>query len=218
SGSALFSLVAMAGMISGTRQAPLSGIFLIVEITGGYDAILPLLLVSFVTSMLVKLFEKHSIYHYELVKKGYLIRPQTDERILSDITTEELLERDLFAVPPDMLLKDMIPMIKKSSKDYFPVEDKRTGDFLGMVYFSDIRKYIFDQALMNFTIVSVVMQSRRDLTLLAIDDPVSRIVEKFDNSGFRTLPVIEDNKFVGIISKSTILDHYRKELKAQTDS
>ncbi|MCP4153143.1 MAG: chloride channel protein, partial [bacterium] len=83
SGSALFSLVAMAGMISGTMQAPLSGIFLIVEITGGYDAILPLLLVSFVTSMLVKLFEKHSIYHYELVKKGYLIRPQTDERILS---------------------------------------------------------------------------------------------------------------------------------------
>ena len=86
-GAGLFSLVGMAGMISGTMHAPLTGIFLIVEITGGYDAILPLLVVSFLTTMLVKLFEKHSIYHYELVKKGYLLRPQTDARILSDIKT-----------------------------------------------------------------------------------------------------------------------------------
>lgn len=213
----LFALVGMAGMISGTMQAPLTGIFLIVEITGGYDAILPLLLVSFLTAMLVKFFEKHSIYHYELVKKGHLLRPQTDARILSDIKSEELLETDLLTVQPNMLLKDMIPMIKKSTKDYFPVEDENTGLFLGMVYFSDIKQYLFDQALLNFTLVSVVMHTYRDLVVISIDEPVSTIVDKFDTTNYRSLPVLKDKKFVGIISKSTILDHYRKELKAQTE-
>lgn len=217
-GASLFSLVAMAGMISGTMHAPLTGIFLIVEITGGYDAILPLLLVSFLTTMLVRFFEKHSIYHYELARKGYLVRPQTDARILSDIKAEELLETGLIKVHPDMLLKDLIPLIKKSSMDCFPVEDKKTGDFLGMVYFFDIKEYLFDQAFVNFTIVSVVMKAYSDLTLLSINEPVSQIMDKFDTTHFRTLPVLKGSKFVGIISKSMILDHYRKELKAQTDS
>ena len=216
-GASLFSLVAMAGMISGTMQAPLSGIFLIVEITGGYDAILPLLLVSFLTAMMVKFFEKHSIYHHELVKKGYLLRPQTDARILSDIKIEELLETDLLKVPPDMLLKEMIPLIKKSTKNYFPVEDNETGEFLGMVYFSDIKEYLFNPDLVNFTLVSMVMQTRQDLTLLSIDDTVRQIMDTFDATHFRALPVVKERKFLGIISKSTILDHYRNELKAQTE-
>lgn len=152
------------------------------------------------------------------MRKGYLVRPQTDARILSDIKAEELLETDLIKVHPDMLLKDLIPLIKKSAKDCFPVEDKETGDFLGMVYFSDIRKYLFDQAFVNFTIVSMVMKACGDLTVLSIDEPVSQMVDKFDNTNFRTLPVAKGSKFVGIISKSVILDHYRKELKAQTDS
>lgn len=213
----LFSLVAMAGMISGTMHAPLTGIFLIVEITGGYDAILPLLLVSFLTSMIVKFFEKHSIYHYELVKKGHLLRPQTDARILSDIKTEELLETNVLTVHPNMLLNELIPMVKESSQDSFPVEDKETGEFLGIVFFSDIKPYLFDPALANFTLVSLVMKPRQDLILLSIDDSVPRIAEKFDESRYRMLPVVKDNKFLGIISKATILDHYRKELKAQVD-
>ncbi len=216
-GAALFSLVAMAGMISGTMQAPLSGIFLIVEITGGYDAILPLLLVSFLTAMLVKLGEKHSIYHYELIKKGHLRRPRTDARILSDIRTEELLETDLEVVYPDMLLKDMIPLIRESTQEHFPVVNRKSGDFLGMVYFSDIKKYLFDPALVNFTLVSVVMHTHRDLTILYMDDPVTKIVQKFDTTNFRTLPVVRGSRFHGLISKSTILDHYRQELKTQTE-
>lgn len=218
SGASLFALVAMAGMISGTMQAPLTGIFLIVEITGGYDAILPLLLVSFLTAMLVKFFEKHSIYHYELARKGYLRRPRTDARILADIKTEELVESDLVTVYPDMLLKDMIPLIKKSEQEHFPVEDRKTGRFMGMLYFPDIKQYLFNQDLLNTIIVGVVMHTYRDLTVLSIDDPVDKIVEQFDSTQFRTLPVVKDDKFIGIITKSTILDHYRKELKTQTHS
>jgi CIC family chloride channel protein len=214
-GASLFSLVGMAGMLSGTLHAPLSGIFLIVEITGGYDAILPLLLVSFLTSNLVKLVEKHSIYHYELVKKGFLLRPRTDGRILSEIQPEELLETDLVTLYPEMVLKDLIPPIIESRRNYFPVEDKNTGLFLGMVYFNDIKNYLFSSDLLNSIIVEEVM--RTDLTPVSLADSVADILNTFDATNAWSLPVVKDNKFLGLISKATILDHYRKELKAQTE-
>jgi CIC family chloride channel protein len=216
SGASLFSLVGMAGMLSGTMQAPLSGIFLIVEITGGYDAILPLLLVSFLTTTLVKLVEKHSIYHYELVKKGYLLRPRTDARILSEIKTEELLEKDLVRVHPEMLLKDIIPLIKKSSRNYFPVENRKSGVFMGMVFFKDIKQYLFNSDLLNSIIVEEVMQTEVDT--VSLSDTVVEILNRFDSTESWSLPVLENNRFLGLISKSSILDHYRRELKAQTES
>jgi CIC family chloride channel protein len=215
SGAALFSLVGMAGMLSGTLHAPLSGIFLIVEITGGYDAILPLLLVSFLVSTLVKLVEKHSIYHYELVKKGFLLRPRTDGRILSEIQPQELLETDLVSVYPGMVLKELIPLIKKSRRNYFPVEDRNTGNFLGMVYFNDIKNYLFDTHLLNSIIVEEIMQT--ELTTVSLNDSVGDILNTFDVVNAWSLPVVENNKFLGLISKATMLDHYRKELKAQTE-
>ncbi|UCH95206.1 MAG: chloride channel protein [Candidatus Aminicenantes bacterium] len=214
-GAALFSLVGMAGMLSGTLHAPLSGIFLIVEITGGYDAILPLLLVSFLTSTLVKLVEKHSIYHYELVKKGLLLRPRTDGRILSEIQPTELLETDLIPIYPEMVLKDLIPLVQKSRRNYFPVEDKKTNEFLGMVYFNDIKQYLFDPNLVNSIIVEEVMQT--DLTTVSLTDSVGEILNTFDTTDAWSLPVVENKKFLGLISKATMLDHYRKELKAQTE-
>lgn len=214
-GAALFSLVGMAGMLSGTLHAPLSGIFLIVEITGGYDSILPLLLVSFLTSTLVKLAEKHSIYHHELVNKGLLLRPRTDGRILSEIQPAELLETDLIPIHPEMVLKDIIPLVQKSRRNYFPVEDEKTGKFLGMVYFNDIKNYIFESNLVNSIIVEEVMQT--DITTVSLADRVGDILNTFDTTKAWSLPVIENMKFLGLISKATILDHYRKELKAQTE-
>ena len=216
SGPSLFSLVGMAGMLSGTMQAPLSGIFLIVEITGGYDAILPLLLVSFLTTTLVKLVEKHSIYHFELIKKGFLLRPRTDARILSEIKAEELLEKDLVRVHPEMLLKDIIPLIKKSPRNYFPVESKKTGEFLGMVYFKDLKQYLFNTDLLNSIIVEELMQ--KDILSVSLSDNVIDILDKFDSTDSWSLPVLEKKRFLGLISKSSLLDHYRRELKAQTES
>jgi len=214
-GAALFSLVGMAAMLSGTLSAPLSGIFLIVEITGGYDAILPLLLVSFLTSTLVKLAEKHSIYHYELAKKGLLLRPRTDGRILSEIQPAELLETGLIPIHPEMVLKDLIPLVQKSRRNYFPVEDQKTGDFLGMVYFNDIKNYLFESHLANSIIVEEVMQTK--ITTVSLSDSVGDILNTFDTTNAWSLPVVENKKFLGLISKATMLDHYRKELKAQTE-
>lgn len=215
SGAALFSLVGMAAMLSGTLHAPLTGIFLIVEITGGYDAILPLLLVSFLTSTLVKLAEKHSIYQCELVERGYLLRPRTDGRILSEIQPAELLETGLTPVAPQMLLNDIVPLIETSPRNYFPVEDGSTGEFLGLVNLNDIKRYLFNPALLNSIIVEQVMQT--DLTTVSLTDNVGDILDTFDLTGGWSLPVVEGNKFLGLISKATLLDHYRRELKAQTE-
>jgi CIC family chloride channel protein len=215
SGASLFALVGMAGMISGTMQAPLSGIFLIVEITGGYDAILPLLLVSFLTPMLVKLFEKHSIYHLELIKRGYLLRPRTDGRILAEIRPEELLEKNVISVYPDMILADLIPFIKKSSRNYFPVQTRESGHYMGMVFFNDIKEFLFDADLVNSIIIEEVMQT--DLQIVSLKDSVIDILHKFETTGAWSLPVVENRSFCGLISKSSLLDHYRKELKTQTE-
>lgn len=213
--ASMFSLVGMAGMISGTLQAPLSGIFLIFEITGGYDVILPLLVVSFLTSTLVKIGEKHSIYHSDLAEKGYLLRPRTDGRILAEIKPGELLETDLITIHPEMLLKELIPLIQTSNRNWFPVKERESDDFVGMVYFNDIKTYLFNPDLVNTIIVEEVMQT--DLLTVSLSHHVGDILNTFDNTGAWSLPVVENKKFLGLISKATILDHYRKELKAQTE-
>ncbi len=214
-GSSLFALVGMSGVISGTLHAPLTGIFLIVEITNGYDAILPLLLVSFLTTAIVKQFEKHSIYHHELVRKGFLHRPRTDGRILSEIKPMELLEKDLITIQPDLLLKDIIPVIQKSNRNYFPVVDQKSGHFLGMVYFQDLKEFIFSKELIGTLLVEEIMHT--DLTTVSLSDNLIDIQKKFETSNSWSLPVVENNKFQGLISKATMLDLYRKELKVQTD-
>lgn len=213
--SSFFALVGMSGMVSGTLNAPLTGIFLVVEITSGYDAILPLLLVSFLTSIIVKKFEKYSIYHYELIKKGTLLRPRTDGRILSDIKPIELLETDLVKISPNMLLIDIIPVIKSSPRNYFPVIENNNHKFLGIVYFNDIKDYIFDKNLANNILIEEVM--RTDFLTISLSENLTDIQKKFDESESWSLPVVENNSFMGLISKATMLDLYRKELKAQTE-
>jgi CIC family chloride channel protein len=212
---ALFVLVGMCGLISGTLHAPLTGIFLIIEITSGYYAILPLLLVSFLTPNLVRLLEKHSIYHYELIKKGYLHRPRTDGRILADIKPIELLEQDQIIIHPDMVLKELIPVIKKSKRNYFPVVDKKSEQYMGMVYFNDLKPFIFDSTMQNTILVEEVMHT--NLTTLSLSDSLLEIQDKFNLTNTWSLPVVEDGKFKGLISKATMLDLYRKELKVQTE-
>ncbi|KAA3610359.1 MAG: chloride channel protein [Calditrichaeota bacterium] len=213
--AALYALVGMAGVLSGTLNAPLTGMFLIIEISNGYDAILPLMLVSFLTSAIVKQFEPHSIYHYELVKKGHLHRPRTDGKILAEISPRELLEKDLSIVYPDILLSDLIPKIKKSNRNYFPVVDRESGNLLGMVYFNDIKDFIFDNTLINSILVEEVMHT--DLTTISTSDSLTDIQKKFEQTNSWSLPVVENQKYKGLISKATMLDLYRKELKVQTE-
>jgi len=210
-----FALLGMAGLISGILQAPLTGIFLIVEITGGYSVILPLIIVSAISSTLCHYIEPASFYLKDLVEQGQLLRPGTDVRVLSDLSIEEVLEKDCIAVAPDMSLRDFINIVKRSHRNYFPVEDRETGDFLGMIHLDDIRPYLFDPIMYDAVFLEQIMNP--DVKTVHPDDDLPDVLRKMDENRLFSMPVVENKKFAGMISKATLLDRYRKELMVQTE-
>jgi len=209
-----YALLGMAGLISGMLQAPLTGVFLIIEITGGWEVILPLIMVSAVTTTLCHYFEPASYYLKDLVEHGHLLRPGTDARVLSDLNVTELIEKDCIVVKQSMLLRDFIAIIKKSHRNYFPVEDDQTGNFLGMIHLDDIRPYLFDPVMYDAVFLGQIMNTK--VEVVHPDDDLLDVVRKMDMKGLFSMPVVVNNRFIGLISKATILDQYRKELMVQT--
>ena len=209
-----YALLGMAGLISGMLQAPLTGIFLIIEITGGWEVILPLIIVSAVTTTLCHYFEPASYYLKDLVEHGHLLRPGTDARVLSDLNVPELIEKDCIIVNQNMLLRDFIAIIKKSHRNFFPVEDDKTGHFLGIIHLDDIRPYLFDPVMYDAVILGQIMNTQ--VEVVHPDDDLLDVVRKMDMKGLFSMPVVVNNRFLGLISKATILDQYRKELMVQT--
>ncbi len=209
-----YALLGMAGLISGMLQAPLTGVFLIIEITGGWEVILPLIMVSAVTTTLCHYFEPASYYLKDLVEHGHLLRPGTDARVLSDLNVTELIEKDCIVVKQSMLLRDFIAIIKKSHRNYFPVEDDQTGNFLGMIHLDDIRPHLFDPVMYDAVFLGQIMNTQVEVA--HPDDDLLDVVRKMDMKGLFSMPVVVNNRFIGLISKATILDQYRKELMVQT--
>ena len=209
-----YALLGMAGLISGMLQAPLTGIFLIIEITGGWEVILPLIIVSAVTTTLCHYFEPASYYLKDLVEHGHLLRPGTDARVLSDLNVTELIEKDCIVVKQSMLLRDFVDIIKKSHRNFFPVEDDQTGDFLGMIHLDDIRPYLFDPVMYDAVFLGQIMNTK--VEVVHPDDDLLDVVRKMDMKRLFSMPVVVNNRFLGLISKATILDQYRKELMVQT--
>lgn len=209
-----FVLLGMAGLISGILQAPLTGIFLIVEITGSYDVILPLIIVSAISTSLCHYMEPASFYLRDLVERGQLLRPGTDARVLADLEVRELLETDCITVPANMLLRDFIDTIKQSRRNLFPVEDPHSGEFQGMIYMDDIRPYLFDPLMYDTVLVGQLMNAR--VATVSPEDDVVEVLERMDADRLFNMPVVVNNRFIGMISKSTLLDQYRKELMVQT--
>ncbi len=208
-----YALLGMAGLISGMLQAPLTGIFLIIEITGGYEVILPLILVSAVTTTLCHYIEPASYYLKDLVEHGHLLRPGTDARVLSDLNVPELIERDCIIVKHNMLLRDFIHIVQKSHRNYYPVEDDKTGNFLGIIHLDDIRPYLFNPVMYDAVFLGQIMNTH--VEVVHPDDDLLEVLRKMDIKGLFSMPVVMNNRFVGLISKATILDQYRKELMVQ---
>jgi CIC family chloride channel protein len=209
-----FAMLGMAAAISGTLQAPLTGIFLVVEVTGSYQVVLPLILVSAISATLCHYMEPVSFYCRELVCQGDLLRPRTDGRLLADLNISELVEKDCTVVHEDMPLRAIIPLIQQSSRDYFPVEDSKTGNFLGLIRLDDIHPYVFDPALRNAVIMGEIMDV--NVPRVSPFDDIKDVLDLMDRTGLWSLPVVRRNKFLGMVSKATILDRYRKELIVQT--
>ena len=213
-GEGCFALLGMAGLVSGILQAPLTAIFLILEITGSYEVILPLIIVSALTSTFCYYIEPASFYLRDLIEKGQYLRPGTDARVLSDLTVRELVETDYLTVPGDMLLKDFIDAIKYSHRYLFPVEDRATSRYLGMIYIDRIRPYLFDPQMHAVLMTEQVMETR--VPTVQPDDELADVLNLMERQGLNSLPVVENGRFMGMLSKSVLLDHYRKELIVQT--
>ncbi|MGM0418189.1 MAG: chloride channel protein [Thermodesulfobacteriota bacterium] len=209
-----FALLGMSGVMAGVLQAPLTGIFLIVEITGGYEVIVPLIIVSALSSTICRYFEPASLYLKELVNKGQLLRPGTDEKVLSDLKIEELLEQNCREVYHDMLLKDLIYLLKVSKRNFFPVLDSKTKDFLGVVHLDHVRPFLLDPVMYETVFLYQIMDT--DIPVISLDMELKEALDIMDEYSLFSIPVLEGRRFVGIVSKGTLLDQYRRELIVQT--
>jgi CIC family chloride channel protein len=210
-----FALLGMAGMVSGMLQAPLTGIFLIVEITGSWEVILPLIIVSTIATSTSHYVEPASFYLKGLVEKGQLLRPGTDARVLADLSISELIEKDCIQVNQNMRLRDFVQIVERSHRNWFPVVDDSTGEYRGMINLDDIRPYLFNPAMYDVVILDQIMNT--DMEVIYPDDELPAVLQRMDQGRLFSMPVVSNGRFVGMISKATLLDKYRKELMVQTD-
>lgn len=205
-----FALMGMAGLMSGVMHAPLTGIFLIAELTGGYDLFLPLMIVSVSSYLTIIVFEPHSIYSMRLAKKGQLLTHHKDKAVLTLMKVENVVEEDFDIVRPEMDLGELVKVISKAKRNLFPVVDA-SGVLLGIVVLDDIRNIMFRQELYHRFKVDKLMTSPP--AKLLVTDPMEIVMREFDDTKAWNLPVIdEDGKYLGFVSKSKIFNSYRQVL------
>ena len=205
-----FTLIGMTGLMAGVLHAPLTAIFLIAEITGGYDLFVPLMLVATISYGFTKYFVPNSIYTAELAKRGELITKDKDKNALMMLKIDRVLETNFVTLHPEMTLGEMLKKgVSKSSRNLFPVIDEEE-QFLGIVLLDDVRSIMFDQTMYNNTTVSLFMKSAPDIIFYS--DSMETIMKKFKGTGAWNLPVIKDKKYIGFISKSKLLTAYRNKL------
>lgn len=209
-----FALVAMAGLVAGTMHAPLTGILLVLETTGGWPLSLPLILVAVVSAVTARLLEPWSFYTYELGGTGALARPGTDRRILADITAGEMLDAESASIEAGRTLEDLVALIRTTRRNHFAVVEPGSGRLLGMVDFSALRPFIFDEELRRVTTVDTVMDT--SVPAVRAGDSLLAAMAAFERSGAWVLPVVREGVFAGTLSKSTLFDRYRQELIVQT--
>ncbi|MBU2915282.1 MULTISPECIES: chloride channel protein [Reichenbachiella] len=204
-----FTLVGMCGVMSGVLHAPLTAIFLIAEITGGYELFVPLMLVSAISFTTINYFEPYSLYTKPLIEKGDLIQHDKDRQVLSQMNMRKLIESDLLSIKYDASLDDLIKLVKKSKRNIFPVLNYEQG-LEGIVTLDDIRDRMFDEEKRKSIIVKQVMQLPP--AEVNPDDSMEEVMNKFEITQAWNLPVIENGKYLGFLSKSRIFNAYRTRL------
>ena len=206
-----FALMGMAGVMSGVMHAPLTGVFLIAELTGGYDLFLPLMIVSVSSYLTIIAFEPHSIYSMRLAKRGQLLTHHKDKAVLTLMKMENVVEKDFVAVHPEMDLGELVKAIAASHRNMFPVTDKKTGELLGIVLLDDIRNIMFRQELYHRFTVNKLMTSAP--AKIFDTDGMEQVMQTFDDTKAWNLPVVdEEGRYQGFVSKSKIFNSYRQVL------
>ena len=204
-----FTLVAMAGLLSGVFHAPLTGIFLIAEITGGYELIIPLMIVSAISFGVARYFMPLSIDYKKLAEKEQIVATDTDSYLLSNIRLKGFLETDFSEVAYDSYLREMVKIVSSSRRNIFPVLD-REGHLKGLITIDDIREIMFKQELYDKVKVKDLVHPAA--IILTEKDDIQTAMKLFDQTHLWNLPVVYGGVYKGFISKSTILEKYRETL------
>ncbi len=208
------ALVGMGGMIAGVIHAPLTAIFLVAEISSGYELFMPLILASTISYATAKYFVSNSVYTIQLAKRGELMTHHKDRNILLLMNVSELIETNFRTIRPDETLGDLVKVITKSSRNIFPVV-KEDGQFVGIVKLDDIRHIMFDQERYGTTFVKELM-FMPDYTV-NINEQMEQVASKFTKSGRYNIAVVDDGKYVGFLSRAKVFSSYREMLKHFSD-
>ena len=203
-----YALLGMAGVMSGVFHAPLTGVFLIAELTGGYDLFIPLMIVSVSSYLTINVFEPHSIYSMRLARKGELLTHHKDRSVLTLMSLDAVIEKNVPQLRPDMDLGQVVRVVSNEKSNMFAVTDLK-GTLLGVINLESIRKVIFRSELYRRYSVRQLMEQPR--ATLGTDEPMSTVMETFQNSDTDMLPVVDaEHHFVGFISKARLFSAYRR--------
>jgi CIC family chloride channel protein len=209
-----FSLVGMAGVMAGVMHAPLTAIFLIAEITGGYTLFIPLIVTSTLSYVTILAFERQSLYTMRLARRGELITHHKDKAVLAMLSVEDVLEMDFKKVGEDGHLGDLVKAISKSKRNLFPVVNNEK-ELVGIISLDDVRDIIFHTELYDKTTIREIMQTPP--AIIRRHEKMERVLELFEETGAWNLPVTENGKYLGFISRSKIFSSYRKLLREFSD-
>ena len=207
-----FTLVGMSGVLSGLFHSPLTAIFLIAEITGGYSLMVPLMIVSSISFAISKHFEPYSFDIKNLADKGEVFTDDKDKNILQSIDIKKLINTNFSPVKESKTLEALIEKIKESDDTIFPVFDE-SDTFIGLIYLDDIRPIIFSSFKIKYTSITEIVQPVKEKDAVNIDDSVEHILNTFERTHQVILPVLKHKKFIGFIAKADILEKYREQLK-----
>ncbi len=210
-----FSLVGMAGVLSGVMYSPLTAIFLIAEITNGYELFIPLMIVSSISFFIVKTYEPFSMEIKKLAKEGQVFTYKKEKNILTSFTLEEIMQDQYQTINLDKKLKDLVELLKKSEKNIFAVTGNK-GRFVGIVELNDIKQKLFQPEEHNRVLIRSLM--KKPSAVLRKDQDMHSVMELFDLTQSWYLPVLDDDKrFIGFISKTKLFNKYREILASQSD-
>ena len=204
-----FALIGMSGLIAGVLQAPLTGVFLIADISGGYELFVPLIITAIFSYLTVKIFSPSSVYHFQLAQREELMTHDQDKNVLRMMEVSKLLETDFITLHPDASLRDLTDAISRSHRNLFPIVDEN-GYMKGMLKMDDIRHLIFKQELYDKVRVGDLMYHPE--YYISTKDSMKDVVEKFESSGRYNIAVIDDGKYVGFISRARVFSFYRKTM------
>ncbi|MGM0504173.1 MAG: chloride channel protein [Bacteroidota bacterium] len=208
-----FALVGMAGVLSGVLHAPLTAIFLIAETTKGYELIVPLMLVSTIAFVTVKIFEPNSIFTVLLAKSGELITHHKDKAVLTFMKLKSVIEKDFTTIDVDATLGDLVKVVSQSNRNIFPVVDEE-GILNGLILMDNIREIMFDREMYDTPVTNLMILPPE---YISYKDSMKKVIEKFETTEAWNLPVIDNAKYVGMVSKSKLFSAYRNLLLEISD-